>query len=136
MDTCSEWPVGLKRTRQRECVLSVLKASQGPLSAADICAQIEKNGEAVWLSTVYRILEMFVEKEIAVKANVRGSEMAVYELNRFCHKHYAVCVSCHKIIAMDNCPLEEFTPQLQEQDFHVLGHTLEIFGYCRDCAPK
>lgn len=136
MDVCTEWPQGLKRTRQREGVLAVLRNAQTPLSAADILTLIEKDGEAAWLSTVYRILELFVQKGVAVKANVSGSDMAVYELNRYCHKHYAVCVSCHKIIPMDNCPLEKFIPRLQEEDFRVLGHNLEIFGYCRDCAAK
>ncbi len=64
-----------------------------------------------------------------------NSEMAVYELNRFEHKHYAVCMSCRKIIAMDNCPMETFIPKLEDENFHVMGHNLEIFGYCKDCDP-
>jgi Fur family ferric uptake transcriptional regulator len=132
----SNWPAGIKKTRQREAVLAVLENAGRPVSASDICSQTEKNGEAVWLSTVYRILELLVRKGIAAKIAVMNSEMALYEINRSQHKHYAICVGCHKIISMNNCPLERFIPNLEDEDFHVTGHNLEIYGYCKDCDVK
>lgn len=131
----NNWPAGIKRTRQRVSVLSILENAETPLSAADICARMGTDNAAAWLSTVYRILELFVKKGVAVKTTVMNNEMAVYELNRFKHKHYAVCMSCHKIIAMENCPMEQFIPKLEDKDFHVMGHNLEIFGFCKDCRP-
>lgn len=131
----SIWSGGIRRTRQRESVLSVLEGSDKPLSAADICAKVETNGDVAWMSTVYRTLELFVKKGVVIKTNVMNSEMAMYELGRFKHKHYAVCVNCHKIIAVDNCPMEKFIPALEEEAFHVIGHNLEIFGFCKDCKP-
>jgi len=130
------WPAGIKRTRQRESVLRVLERSDRPLSASDICSEIEKDGEAVWLSTVYRILELFEKKKLVKKADVMNREMAAYELDRPEHKHYAVCVSCHKIIPMENCPMEQFRPQMEDDGFLVTGHNLVIYGFCKDCAPK
>ncbi|MGB8454468.1 MAG: transcriptional repressor [Anaerocolumna sp.] len=130
------WPTGIKRTKQRENVLSILENSENPLSATDICAKMEKNGGTSWMSTVYRILEHFLKKGIVIKTNMMNNEMAVYEINRFKHKHYAICVSCHKIITMDNCPMEKFIPKLEDEDFYVMGHNLEIFGFCKDCKPN
>jgi Fur family ferric uptake transcriptional regulator len=132
----NNWPAGIKKTRQRESVLSVLEHSEKPLSATDIYSKMKKGGDAVWLSTVYRVLELFVKKGVVIKTNVMNNEMAVYELNRFKHKHYAVCMNCHKMITMDNCPMEKFIPKLEDDDFHVLGHNLEVFGFCRDCNPN
>jgi Fur family ferric uptake transcriptional regulator len=129
----NDWPAGIKRTKQREAVLAVLERADKPVSAAAICAQTEKDGEAVWLSTVYRILELFVKKGLAERIAMMTGEMAVYELNRFRHRHYAVCVSCRKIISMDNCPMERFVPKLADGDFRVTGHNLEVYGYCGDC---
>ena len=129
------WPEGVKKTKQRESVINVLLAAKKPLSAADIYAEIKLKGENTWLSTVYRILEMLVEKDAVLKTNIAGSEMAVYELNRFEHRHYAVCIKCHKIIPMYSCPMDALIPELKEKNFRVLGHNLEIFGYCKDCNP-
>ncbi len=132
----TKWPAGIKRTKQREGVLFVLENSIQPLSATEICAKMETGGDSAWLSTVYRILEVFVNKGIVKKTNILNNEMAVYELSRNNHKHYAVCMNCHKVIAMDHCPLEGFTLQLNDKDFHVMGHNLEIYGLCKDCKPK
>lgn len=132
----NNWPSGLKRTRQRECVISVLEHAKKPLNAMEICSEVGKGKDSVWLSTVYRILELFVKKGVVTKIAVMNNEMAFYELNRFQHKHYAVCISCRKIILMDNCPMEKFIPKLQDDNFHVMGHNLEIYGYCTDCSSK
>ena len=117
-------------------MLSVLEHAEKPLSAMEICSEIEKGGESAWLSTVYRILELFVKKGMVVKIAVMNNEMALYELNRFQHKHYAVCLSCHKIISMDNCPMERFVPKIRDDDFHVVGHNIVVYGYCKDCSSK
>lgn len=135
-ETPNPWPAGLKRTRQREGVLAVLEQANKPLSAAEICSKLEENGEKAWLSTVYRILELFVEKEMAVKTSVMNSDVAVYELNRYKHKHYAVCIGCHKMIGMNNCPMDAFIPELDEQNFRVVGHNLQVFGFCKDCRQR
>lgn len=128
------WPTGIKRTKQRENVLEVLTHAEKPLGAAEIVSRADAVGGGLWLSTVYRILEMFVEKGIVNRIAVMNTDTAVYELKRPEHKHYAVCVDCHKIIPMEHCPIESFFPHLQEGDFVVIGHHLEVFGYCRDCA--
>lgn len=132
----NNWPVGIKKTRQRESVLAVLESTETPISATDISSKIKEGGDSAWLSTIYRILELFVQKGVVAKLAVMDNEMAVYVLNRLRHKHYAVCMACHKIIPMDNCPMEKFTPKLEEKDFHVMGHNLEVFGYCKDCSSK
>lgn len=131
-----EWPAGLKRTQSRESVLAVLEGAQKPLSAMEICVQIEKSGKSAWLSTVYRTLELFEKKGLVVKIALLGGETALYELNRFEHKHYAVCLACHKIIPMDNCPMERFLPSIKDAGFRVMGHNLEIYGYCNDCDTR
>jgi Fur family ferric uptake transcriptional regulator len=131
-----DWLTGIKKTRQRQIVLSILEGSRDPLSAADICSKAMQSGECVWLSTVYRVLELFVKKGIATKVSVLNNDFAMYELNRFEHKHYAVCMSCRKVIQMDNCPMERFIPHLEDGDFHVTGHKVEIYGYCKDCDAK
>lgn len=117
-------------------MLTVLEGSKKPLSASDICSKIENGGDNVWLSTIYRILEVFVKKGVVIKTNMMNNEMAIYELNRFRHKHYAVCINCHKIVTMDNCPMEKFIPKLEDDEFHVMGHNLEVYGLCQDCHSK
>ena len=134
--TPSALPAGIKKTKQRKCVYSVLEASTSPLNAHEIYRQLQSEDESVWLSTVYRILDYFVNEGLVVKTTVMDSIMAYYELNRNKHRHYAVCVNCRKVIELVNCPMEKFVPEIAESDFRILGHKVEISGYCKDCDKK
>ncbi|MDR7870425.1 MAG: Fur family transcriptional regulator [Tissierellaceae bacterium] len=131
-----KWPEGLKRTKTRESVLSVLIDSHSPLSAIEIFSEIENRGESIWLSTVYRILDAFVEKGLVTKTSVLNNEITLYDLTHSGHKHYAVCIDCHKIVTMENCPMDDFKPKFKNNDIEVLGHKVEIYGYCKDCKHK
>jgi Fur family ferric uptake transcriptional regulator len=135
-ETKIKWPVGVKKTRQRQSVLAVLENSPNPLNAEDILSLAKKNEGSIWLSTVYRILDLFVKKGIVTRASVLDNDYAMYEINRYQHRHYAVCMGCRKVIQMDNCPMEKFTPRLDEGDFKVTGHKVEIYGYCKDCNAE
>jgi Fur family ferric uptake transcriptional regulator len=114
-------------------VLAVLDGAQVPLSAVDICSKAEADGRPVWLSTVYRILEAFVKERIVTRITVMDREASLYALAGSKHRHYAVCVRCRKIISMDNCPMDQFSPLLRDKDFRVTGHKLEVYGYCGAC---
>lgn len=127
---------GIRQTRPRRLVMAVLETAEQPLSAVEIQLRMEKTGEKVWLSTVYRILDLLVDRGIVLKSTLLDQDMAVYGLNRYEHKHFAVCVDCHKIIAMENCPMTDFQPGIKDSNFHVIGHKIEIYGYCRDCSKN
>ncbi len=135
-ENTSAWPAGIKKTRQRKCVFDVLEQAETPLSAPEIYNRVRNADASVWLSTVYRILDHFVSEGLAAKTSVMDSSMALYELNRNRHKHYAVCVNCHKVVELTNCPMEKFEPEIAESDFRVLGHRVEMYGYCKDCDKK
>ncbi len=132
MQDGSNWPAGIKRTRQRELVWEVLEEKKGPITASDIFHVLENEGHEVWLSTIYRVLDTFVREKMVIKSSIANTDMAYYEKNRQQHKHYAICTACHRIIPMKNCPMEAFKPQLEE-DFTITGHHIEIFGLCHQC---
>lgn len=126
------WPPGLKRTKQRDAIVNILENADMPLSAVEIYNRAESGGITVWLSTVYRTLDLLSEKGVVLKTAVLDSDMAYYELRRQGHRHYAVCVDCHKIVPMAGCPLGDYKPKVTD-DFRVLGHRVEMYGYCKDC---
>ncbi|WP_099206096.1 Fur family transcriptional regulator [Scatolibacter rhodanostii] len=128
------WPVGLKKTKQREYVLTALENIDRPMSAVEIYDLIQDKNENINLSTVYRILELLEEKGLIFRVSRPGSETILYEKNRFHHKHYAVCLKCHKMISIVNCPMQDFVPTISETGFQVLGHSIEVYGYCEACS--
>jgi len=132
----SGWPSGIKKTKTREYVLRVLDDAPSPLCATKIYAKIEKDRSSISLSTVYRILELLVKKDLAVKTTIMNDDKALYELNRDQHKHYALCLKCRKLVALKNCPMEQFIPKIEDNGFQVMGHKVEIYGYCHECVLR
>ena len=84
------------------------------------------------ISTVYRILQAFEAAHFVSKMSLSGSDMAYYEWNEDCHRHYAICLKCHKRIALKECPFRN--TDLPEQGFRVTGHKVEVYGYCSMCG--
>ncbi len=131
----TEHPKGIKWTKQRESVYEVLKSAKEPLSAVQIYQYIlKREGDTSYaVSTIYRILTTFEEKDMVVRDTRVEDGNAVYELNRGDHTHYAVCLECHKRIPLKSCPFIHLHPDTEEQEFTVTGHKLELYGYCSKC---
>lgn len=129
------WPKGLKKTKQRLEILEALFESGKPMSARELYLILEKRGSPQWLSTIYRSLDTLLAHGAIQKAAVHENGMSVYEIGNS-HRHYAVCGSCQSIMPINGCPLESVIPQFVDKDFHVMGHSLQISGYCGDCYDK
>jgi Fe2+/Zn2+ uptake regulation proteins len=129
-----QFPADIRKTKQREEVYRILASAAGPVSAAEIYCQLlqeEKGNFAI--STIYRALAVFEEKGYVVKTSLTGCEMSYYEWRRERHRHYAVCLKCHKRIPLKGCPFEAAHMDACE-DFMVTGHKLELYGYCKGCG--
>lgn len=130
-----QYPQGIKWTRQRKDVYAVLWNAAEPLSAVQIYNRVDKpETEGMYaVSTIYRILAAFEEKGLVTKTTWMGDGTVMYELNRGGHTHYAVCLECHKRVALPSCPFAHVHLEEESGDFTVTGHKLELYGYCKDC---
>ncbi|MHB8125680.1 MAG: Fur family transcriptional regulator [Desulfitobacteriaceae bacterium] len=126
---------GVKNTKHRNAILGILEQSKTPVTAEEIFLSLKENHTSIWLSTVYRTLEILTSKELVVKSTIMGHDKARYEFNHNEHKHHVICVCCQKMISFLDCPIEEYEKNLKEKiDFIVTGHKLEIYGYCQECS--
>lgn len=129
------YPKGIKWTKQRKDVYHVLLAAREPLSAVQIYQQILQSEQEVSyaVSTIYRILAAFEEMDFVEKSNFIGDGTVTYEWKKGGHTHYAICLGCHKRVALHACPFEHMHLDTDTGDFVVTGHKLELYGYCKDC---
>lgn len=127
----------LKNTKHREAVLKILENSELPMNADQLFMKLKEQGVSISLSTVYRVLETMAAKGLVIRGSLPDENKAVYELNREDHKHYLLCMKCHRMVPVGNCPLEDYEKLLEERfGFTIKGHKLEVFGYCGECAKK
>lgn len=128
---------GLKNTQSRNLIYGVLSETGLPMTAEQIFIKLKETETSVNLSTVYRTLELFVEKGLVLKANMAESNKAMFEVNHHDHKHYLVCLNCREMIPVEGCPLEEYEKVLNKKiGFDVTGHKFEIYGYCKNCQMR
>lgn len=128
---------GLKTTKRRTEILDILAASDQPLAAEQIFLELNKRNISVNLSTVYRVLDVLSDKNLAVKLNIPGDSRTLFEYNRKVHKHYLICLGCNRILAITRCPLGDYEEFLaKETNYFISGHKLDIYGYCPECREK
>ncbi len=132
-----DWPEGLKHTRQREEVFALLQSADRPMRALDIYESLRGSGCAS-MSTVYRVLDAFEKAAQVEKFYLPDDDNAYYKKKEQVHCHYATCLICHRQIPLKGCPVTavELTEELPDEEFTVVGHRLEIYGYCRECRKK
>lgn len=126
----------LRKTKSRQLILEILKSS-GPKTIDEIYQMAMAKGESISMSTVYRTCETLSSKGIVLKSNLLEDGKARYELPSAGHKHYAVCMGCHDILSIEDCPFGKFDELMgNKYDFDVKSHSLEIYGYCHKCKEK
>lgn len=119
---------GLKITHQRELIFSIVNDGLEP-TIKDIQEQCLNKVDK---STVYRIVELFIEKRIFIKnINVMGE--VYYTVNTLNHVHYIDCIKCHKKTKIDHCPI---TIDASIDGYTVLSHSIQLEGICNTCQKK
>ncbi len=128
---------GVRNTRQRSAILQVLLASDIPLSAERIHEKTKEADADINLSTVYRFVEMLVEKNLATKSFNLEYGRATFELSNPHHRHHLTCTHCGEIVVIRECPLDKLCRALEEDTgFAVIGHRIELFGVCPKCQRE
>lgn len=127
---------GLKLTNQRRGILREAVSASGHFSAEQLLELSRKRDATASKATVYRTLALLKESGVIEEQDF-GDGRKVYERaqGRKHHDHL-VCVRCGRIIEFENDRIEA----LQDEEagrhgFHVIYHSLKLFGTCRDCRP-
>lgn len=129
--------VGLKKTKHRLLILDLFHQNDDFLSADDLYSQAKEIDPSISLSTVYRILESFVDNNIVVAVSLDNQKQLFYELKHTDHSHHLICTKCQKVIHVKGCPVHNFENELAEEyHFAIEKHRLEFYGICEECQKK
>lgn len=132
MNTKSELrELGIQHTRQRASILELLKSSKTPITINEIKEGLDVD---IDLSTIYRTLLLFEEKNLIKKTILQDPLENVYDYNRQIHKHHLICLKCKKIVNIDDCPLSDYEARVAKNTgFIIQNHQLELYGICPEC---
>ena len=128
---------GFRMTRDRRTILEVLGKVSIPLTAEDVLSRVNSALPGIALSTVYRTLDELVSRGIVQRTLLSNDGRSFFELMGNAHRHYMVCLGCHRMFPISNCPVEDFANSAAEAlDFEVTDHSLVLYGYCRHCRSE
>lgn len=123
---------GFRCTKQRSAILNVLIKNNRPLTAREIFLQIKNINNKFRLSTVYRNLNFFQNKNIVNRVDLNKQE-GYFELLNNQHHHHLVCINCGEIKPLD-CPLRRFQHKLSNKtNYTIVQHNMKMFGICPKC---
>lgn len=126
---------GLKITRPRLCVLNFLMQVEKPVSAKMTANDARRN--YVDQATVYRILDLFQEKDIINRIDLK-EEFAYFEIrDTVKDHHHIICTECKKVKDFTGCNYKKLANSALQQtdDFvKITNHSFELFGVCKSCA--
>jgi Fur family ferric uptake transcriptional regulator len=124
--------VNLRSTRQRKAVAEVLATISKFSSAQEVHSILFSRGEKVGLATVYRTLQTLAETG-AIDV-LRNDGEALYRACSNDHHHHLVCTGCNKTTEISAPEVEVWTEKIaREQGYVISGHTIEVFGLCKNC---
>ncbi len=114
-------------------VLATLERVGGFASAQEVFQKLERDGDRIGLTTVYRALQSLLSDKI-VDVLRREDGEAIYRLCGDQHHHHLVCKNCGDTVEIEGGAIEKWAKVMaEEHGFRDIGHTAEIFGLCSKC---
>ena len=120
-------------SRSNPRVLHTLESAGGFASAQEVYKLMQREGQSIGLTTVYRALQSLVNEKI-VDILRREDGEAIYRLCGGAHHHHIVCKSCGDTVEIEGGAVEKWAKSLaEEHGYRDVGHSAEIFGLCPKC---
>jgi Fur family ferric uptake transcriptional regulator len=125
---------GFRMTRDRRTILQVLGEESIPLTAEGVLERANATMPGMALSTVYRTLDELLGRGRVERTLLTNDGRAFFELTGHAHRHYMVCLACHRMFPVRECPVDDSVDGVAEElGFEITGHSLVLYGHCRQC---
>lgn len=125
---------GYKHTDKREDMLRLFSDEKRYLSAKDVLDRMQGDYPGLSFDTIYRNLSLFAQLDILEVTELEGEKKFRFTCTASHHHHHLICMDCGKTKQVDNCPMEGINVNFN--DFEVIGHKFEIYGYCNECKEE
>lgn len=123
---------GLRITDQRKSLAKLFAERNGYLTPKDVYEYMGKQYSGLSFDTVYRNLRVMDELGVLEQVMFEDGLKFRASCNEAQHHHHMICLQCERTYPIHFCPM----PLTDAPDqFQVVKHKFEVFGYCKDCRP-
>jgi Fe2+ or Zn2+ uptake regulation protein len=121
--------IGFRSTAPRRAVLVAIEDARAPFTVEDLLEVVPSVGRA----TVFRTVKLLQELDLVCRVPLEDGGVR-YQLSDGGHHHHLVCRNCGSVAEFSDL---EIDARIQEQakghGFALQGHSLELYGLCREC---
>jgi Fur family peroxide stress response transcriptional regulator len=123
---------GMALTVQRRTILETLAARTDHPTADQLYEEVRRLIRGVSRTTVYRVLETFVQRGVVVKVSNPGAK-ARFDADSGRH-HHLICLGCDAVVDCHDDRLRGIeVPSRVGSGFEVKDFSLAITGFCEKC---
>ena len=133
---------GIRFTKRRKQVLSVLIEADVALSAYEIAERCNAGNESKMPAmSVYRILDLFQEQNLIHKLDIANKYVCCAHIS-CSHEHdnsqFLICGSCRHVeeISLPNDAVQALQTAASAAGFNAISPQLEIKGRCSRCEQS
>lgn len=127
----------LKHSKQRNFIIEEFLTMKTHVSAEELYSQLKASEHNPGLATVYRTLNLLKDAGLVDQKQFSDGKSVFEVMEPGTHHDHLICLACHKVIEFENEEIERLQEQVAKKfGFKLTKHSLELFGYCSDCAKK
>lgn len=123
---------GLRKTIQREQIVSEIFARDEHFTADEIFNRVSKIHSETSRATVYRTLSLLVEAKLLRQIDL-GENQITYDpnfLDKPSHNHL-VCIDCGQVVEFENQEIDRLTAEVsQNLGFSLLQQSIKVEASC------
>ena len=121
----------MKRTRQKELILSNLRGRTDHPTAEDVYTALKPGCPGLSLATVYRNLNCFCEAGLAVRLPSAGKDRFDGNVEPHCH---FVCERCGELTDIfSDAPMQLARKVERESGCRIKSEIVVLHGICKTC---
>ena len=126
---------GGKRSKSRKHVIEIFFRSGTHVTVEELTRTARRKNRNVGAATVYRTLKLLARLGYATEHDF-GEGVRRYESNLSAHHDHLVCRKCGGVSEFKELGIETLQDEVaRRHGFVATTHRLDIYGYCRRCAP-
>lgn len=127
---------GEQWTEMRQAVFDALAAFDRPASAYDVAEAVSKaQGRRVAANSVYRILDLFVSSNLAMRVESANAYVANEHPGCLHDCIFLICDTCGQTTHIDNDRIAgDVRDAAEKSGFAPARPVIEVRGKCGDCA--
>ncbi|MCX7770360.1 MAG: transcriptional repressor [Proteobacteria bacterium] len=128
---------GLKFTKEREDIIREIENTEGHFDPDGLFIKMKNRGSKVSRASVYRTINLLLESGIIDVVENIDRHKHYEKVKDKTHHDHMICIKCGKVIEFYSPTLEMLQQELCEKEgFTPTKHSLEIYGYCKQCYKK